>query len=77
MERLLMTRLSDMNLSKRALEATSKNGIITQKDLTNCTKIEITRMLGGRRFAGELDDLLESLELTYKPWKITDMHRNL
>lgn len=65
MERLLMSRLSDMNLSKRAMEATSKNGIITLKDLTNCTKRDIIKMLPTMS-VNELLDLLESLNLDCK-----------
>ena len=66
MRQLLKTKLVDMNLSVRALNCLKAADVATLGDLVQLNKSELLKFRNfGRKSLTELDDLLESLNLSF------------
>ena len=66
MRQLLKTRLVDMNLSVRALNCLKAADVETLGDLVQYNKTDLLKFRNfGKKSLSELDDLLESLNLTF------------
>ena len=66
MRRLLKTRLVDMNLSVRALNCLKAADVDTLGDLVQYNKTDLLKFRNfGKKSLSELDDLLESLNLSF------------
>lgn len=66
MRQLLKTKLIDMNLSVRALNCLKAADVATLGDLVQLNKSELLKFRNfGRKSLTELDDLLESLNLSF------------
>ena len=66
MRQLLKTKLVDMNLSVRALNGLKAADVATLGDLVQLNKSELLKFRNfGRKSLTELDDLLESLNLSF------------
>ena len=68
MRQLLKTRLVDMNLSVRALNCLKAADVDTLGDLVQYNKTDLLKFRNfGKKSLSELDDLLESLNLSFGP----------
>ena len=66
MRQLLKTRLVDMNLSVRALNCLKAADVDTLGDLVQYNKTDLLKFRNfGKKSLSELDDLLESLNLSF------------
>ena len=66
MRQLLKTKLTDMNLSVRALNCLKAADVETLGDLVQYNKTDLLRFRNfGKKSLSELDDLLESLNLSF------------
>ncbi len=66
MRQLLKTRLVDMNLSVRALNCLKAADVDTLGDLVQYNKADLLKFRNfGKKSLSELDDLLESLNLSF------------
>ena len=66
MRQLLKTRLVDMNLSVRALNCLKAADVETLGDLVQFNKTDLLKFRNfGKKSLSELDDLLESLNLSF------------
>ena len=66
MHQLLKTRLVDMNLSVRALNCLKAADVETLGDLVQYNKTDLLKFRNfGKKSLSELDDLLESLNLSF------------
>jgi DNA-directed RNA polymerase subunit alpha len=66
MRQLLKTRLVDMNLSVRALNCLKAADVETLGDLVQYNKTDLLKFRNfGKKSLSELDDLLESLNLSF------------
>ena len=66
MRQLLKTKLSDMNLSVRALNCLKAADVETLGDLVQYNKTDLLKFRNfGKKSLTELDDLLESLNLSF------------
>ena len=66
MRQLLKTRLVDMNLSVRALNCLKAADVDTLGDLVRYNKSDLLKFRNfGKKSLSELDDLLESLNLSF------------
>ena len=66
MRQLLKTRLVDMNLSVRALNCLKAADVDTLGDLVQFNKTDLLKFRNfGKKSLSELDDLLESLNLSF------------
>ena len=66
MRQLLKTRLIDMNLSVRALNCLKAADVDTLGDLVQYNKADLLKFRNfGKKSLSELDDLLESLNLSF------------
>ncbi len=66
MRQLLKTRLIDMNLSVRALNCLKAAEVETLGDLVQFNKTDLLKFRNfGKKSLSELDDLLESLNLSF------------
>ena len=66
MRQLLKTRLTDMNLSVRALNCLKAADVETLGDLVQYNKTDLLKFRNfGKKSLSELDDLLESLNLSF------------
>ena len=66
MRQLLKTRLVDMNLSVRALNCLKAADVDTLGDLVQYNKTDLLKFRNfGKKSLLELDDLLESLNLSF------------
>ncbi len=66
MRQLLKTKLTDMNLSVRALNCLKAADVETLGDLVQYNKTDLLKFRNfGKKSLSELDDLLESLNLTF------------
>src|SRR5574344_231028 len=66
MRQLLKTKLSDMNLSVRALNCLKAADVETLGDLVQYNKTDLLKFRNfGKKSLSELDDLLESLNLSF------------
>ena len=66
MRQLLKTKLVDMNLSVRALNCLKADDVDTLGDLVQFNKTDLLKFRNfGKKSLTELDDLLESLNLTF------------
>jgi DNA-directed RNA polymerase subunit alpha len=66
MRQLLKTRLIDMNLSVRALNCLKAADVETLGDLVQYNKTDLLKFRNfGKKSLSELDDLLESLNLSF------------
>ena len=66
MRQLLKTRLTDMNLSVRALNCLKAADVDTLGDLVKLNKADLLKFRNfGKKSLSELDDLLESLNLSF------------
>jgi len=68
MRQLLKTKLTDMNLSVRALNCLKAADVETLGDLVQYNKTDLLKFRNfGKKSLTELDDLLESLNLSFGP----------
>ena len=68
MRQLLKTKLVDMDLSVRALNCLKAADVETLGDLVQFNKTDLLKFRNfGKKSLTELDDLLESLNLTFGP----------
>ena len=66
MRQLLKTKLADMDLSVRALNCLKAANVETLGDLVQYNKTDLLKFRNfGKKSLTELDDLLESLNLTF------------
>jgi DNA-directed RNA polymerase subunit alpha len=66
MRQLLKTKLTDMNLSVRALNCLKAADVETLGDLVQYNKTDLLKFRNfGKKSLSELDDLLESLNLSF------------
>ncbi len=66
MRQLLKTRLVDLNLSVRALNCLKAANVETLGDLVQYNKTDLLKFRNfGKKSLSELDDLLESLNLSF------------
>jgi DNA-directed RNA polymerase subunit alpha len=66
MRQLLKTKLADMNLSVRALNCLKAADVETLGDLVQYNKTDLLKFRNfGKKSLTELDDLLESLNLSF------------
>ena len=66
MRQLLKTKLTDMNLSVRALNCLKSADVDTLGDLVQFQKSDLLKFRNfGKKSLTELDDLLESLNLSF------------
>ena len=66
MRQLLKTRLVDMNLSVRAINCLKAADVETLGDLVQYNKTDLLKFRNfGKKSLSELDDLLESLNLSF------------
>jgi DNA-directed RNA polymerase subunit alpha len=66
MRKLLKTKLTDMNLSVRALNCLKAAEVETLGDLVQFNKTDLLKFRNfGKKSLAELDDLLESLQLSF------------
>jgi DNA-directed RNA polymerase subunit alpha len=66
MRQLLKTKLADMNLSVRALNCLKAADVETLGDLVQYNKTDLLKFRNfGKKSLSELDDLLESLSLSF------------
>ena len=66
MRQLLKTKLTDMNLSVRALNCLKAADVVTLGDLVQYNKTDLLKFRNfGKKSLSELDDLLESLNLSF------------
>ena len=69
MRQLLKTKLVDMNLSVRALNCLKAADVETLGDLVQYNKTDLLKFRNfGKKSLSELDDLLESLNLSFGSW---------
>ena len=66
MRQLLKTKLTDLNLSVRALNCLKAADVETLADLVQYQKTDLLKFRNfGKKSLSELDDLLESLNLSF------------